>query len=79
MSQSRAPQTTVEAVMYELRTDGIAALKAPNCRRRLGDLSKPQIKEVLTRLIKLRGRDYCPGITPELLVYIEGLINDARS
>jgi hypothetical protein len=28
---------------------------------------------VLRRLITIRGRSYCPGITDELLVYIEGL------
>src|SRR5262249_26288549 len=47
------PQPTVEAVMYELRTDGVAALKESNCRRRLGDLSRDQFKEVIARLIKL--------------------------
>jgi hypothetical protein len=68
-----APQTTVEAVMYELRTDGLAALKAPNCRRRINSLSRRQLEEVLQRLIKLRGKYYAKGITYELLLYIEGL------
>jgi hypothetical protein len=68
-----ATLSTVEAVMYELRTDGVAALKSKNCQRRLGDLSRPQIEELLRRLIALRGRPYCPGIDDELLAYIEGL------
>jgi hypothetical protein len=63
-----APRATVEAVMYELREDGLHALKAPNCRRRLGELSPRQLDEIIARLIKLRGRDYCPGITDELFL-----------
>src|SRR5262249_18575401 len=55
-----APQPTVEAVMYELRTDGIAALK-----------ERDQLKEVIARLIKLRGRSYCPGITDELFLALD--------
>jgi hypothetical protein len=39
-----AAPTTVEAVMYELREDGLTALKAPNCQRRIGELSKPQLE-----------------------------------
>src|SRR5262249_2592551 len=66
-----APQATVEAVMYELRTDGVAALKAPNCRRRLGSLARAQFKEVIARLIKLRGRSYCAGITDELFLALD--------
>jgi len=64
-------QTTVEALMYELRESGLDALKAPNARRRLGDLSQKQHREVLARLVKLRPR--YPKITDELLVHIEEL------
>jgi hypothetical protein len=68
-----APPTTVEAVMYELRTDGLNALKQPNCQRRMDMLSRRQREEILQRLVKLRGKSYCPGITDELLIYLEGL------
>jgi hypothetical protein len=66
-----AAPTTVEAVMYELREDGIAALRVPNCRRRLGDLSPQQVKEVLSRLLLLRAG--YPKITDELIERIDGL------
>jgi len=66
-----APQVTVEAVMYELKESGLDALKAPNARRRLGDLSQKQHREVLARLVKLRPR--YPKITDELLVHIDEL------
>jgi hypothetical protein len=66
-----AAATTVEAVMYELRSDGLAALAAPNCRRRLSDLSAQQIDAVIARLIKLRGLPYCPGITDELFLALD--------
>ena len=68
-----AAASTVEAVMYELRTDGLGALQAPNCQSRITSLSKRQLAEVLRRLVTIRGRPYCPGITDELLLYIEGL------
>jgi hypothetical protein len=70
MVKEAAP-TTLEAVMYELREDGIAALRVPNCRRRLGDLSPQQVKEVLNRLLTLRPR--YPKITDELIARIDGL------
>jgi hypothetical protein len=66
-----APPTTVEAVMYELREDGLDALKAPNCKRRIGELSKRQLTEVLARLLKLRPR--YPKISDDLLLYLEDL------
>src|SRR5262249_26250716 len=68
---TEAPPSTVETVMYELRTDGVAALKQPNCRRRLGGLSAKQFGEVISRLIKLRGRSYCRGITDELFLALD--------
>jgi hypothetical protein len=70
MIKEAAP-TTVEALMYELREDGIAALRVPNCRRRLGDLSPQQVKQVLSRLLALRPR--YPKITDELIERIDGL------
>jgi hypothetical protein len=69
--RTEAAPTTVEAVMYELREDGLDAVKVSNCRRRLAALSRDQIREVLTRLIKLRPR--YPKITDELLLRIESL------
>jgi hypothetical protein len=64
-----APQTTVEAVMYELREDGLAALKVPNCQRRLIDLCPEQLDGVIGRLIKLRPK--YPEITDELLAVLD--------
>jgi hypothetical protein len=60
-----AAPTTVEALMYELRTDGVRALGRPNCQLRLGDLSTMQVREVIERLTRLRAR--YPAITDELL------------
>jgi hypothetical protein len=68
-----AEASTVEAVMFELRADGLAALKAPNCRSRLSSLCKRQREELLRRLLALRSKPYCPGITDDLLLYIEEL------
>ena len=62
----RAAPTTVEALMYELRTDGVRALGRANCQRRLCDLSTIQAREVIERLTRLRAR--YPTITDELLL-----------
>ena len=67
-----AAPTTVEALMYELRTNGLAALAGPNCRRRLSELSQPQLLEVIGRLIKLRPR--YPAITDQLLLRLRELL-----
>jgi len=50
----RAAESTVETVVYELRTYGLAQLKKPNSQWRLGELSPEQLREVLARLIRLR-------------------------
>jgi len=61
-----AAPTTVEALMYELRTDGERALSTSNCQRRLHDLSTDQVRAVTERLTRLRAR--YPAITDELLL-----------
>lgn len=69
--QYGAAPTTVEAVMYELRTKGTVALKAPNCQRRLSDLSPTQVRTVIERLEGLRPK--YPAITDDLLLQIAEL------
>jgi hypothetical protein len=63
--RGRAASSTVAALMYEMRTYGLAALAGANCRRRLSELSQPQLVEVIERLMKLRAK--YPAITDELL------------
>jgi len=65
----RAAVSTVEAVIYELRSCGLAQLKKPNCQRRLGDLSGEQLREVIARLIRLRPQ--YSKINDELLLQLE--------
>jgi hypothetical protein len=65
IESSGAASTTVEALMYELRTLGIAALAGSNCRRRLADLNREQFEDIIRRLIRLR--PHYPSITDELL------------
>ena len=67
--EDRAAASTVEAVMYELRTHGLAQLVKPNCQRRLGELSGEQLREVMARLIKLRPQ--YPKIDDALLLELE--------
>jgi hypothetical protein len=67
--QFGAAKFTVEAVMYELRTYGIAALAGANCQRRLSELSPDQIRQVISRLMKLRPK--YPAITDTLILQIK--------
>ena len=60
-----AASTTVEALMYELQTLGLAALAGPHCRRRPAELNREQLQNIIRRLMRLRPR--CPTITDELL------------
>jgi hypothetical protein len=70
--QYGAAPTTIEGVMYELRTYGLAALAGPNCRRRLASLSTAQLRGVIGRLMQLR--PLYPAITDDLLLKLgEGL------
>jgi hypothetical protein len=59
-----APSTTVEALMHELRTLGLGALAGSNCRRRLAELNREQLQDMIRRLMRLRPR--YPAITDEL-------------
>jgi hypothetical protein len=67
-----APQSTVEALVYELRTHGLTALQHPNCLRRLDDVSATQLREVTARLIRLQPK--YPAITDDLLLKLGGLL-----
>jgi hypothetical protein len=66
-----APQVTLDALIYELRTDGIAALRNPSCRRRLADLSNGQLCELIAALIRARAK--YPAISDDLLLALDEL------
>jgi hypothetical protein len=68
-----AAQSTVEAVKYELRTYGLAAIAGPNCQRRLADLSDAQMRDVIECLDRLRPK--YPAITDSLLLALAELIS----
>jgi len=65
----RAAAATLEALTHSLREGGTKALKEPQTRRRLGELSEQQLYEVIARLIKLRPQ--YPAISDELLRHLE--------
>jgi hypothetical protein len=49
-----APQTTYDAVLWELRTYGLAQLAKGDCCRRQSDLSTKQLRELIAALMRLR-------------------------
>jgi hypothetical protein len=61
-----ASQATVEALLNEMRTHSLAALKRPSCRRRLADASSAQLRDIIARLIRLRPK--YSTITDDLLL-----------
>jgi hypothetical protein len=68
----RAPQATLDTLIYELRTDGAARLKDKRCLGRLSDLSTEQIRDLIGRLTRLRSS--YPTITDKLLFELGRLI-----
>lgn len=67
--RDEAAQSTIEALMFELREYGVDQLKKSNTQRRLADLSAWQVREVIARLTKLRPR--YPRITAELIAALQ--------
>jgi hypothetical protein len=61
-----AAQSTYDALLYELRTYGIAQLAKPNCRDRLSSLSTRQLRELIAALMRLKPK--YPAINDELLL-----------
>ena len=72
---NEAPKATYDAVVYELRTYGLAQLTQPNCQRRLADLSTAQVKAVIASLQQCRGQYL--NVSDELLTTL-ATIYDAR-
>jgi hypothetical protein len=66
--QHGAPETTVDAVIFSLRSRGMAALNDPITRRRLSELSRPQIADVGVRLHRLRAK--YPTVTDQVIIEI---------
>ena len=52
--RGRAAQSTVEALMFSLRSRGIKALDEPDTRHRISQLSEEQLHEVGARLQRLK-------------------------
>jgi hypothetical protein len=69
---NNASQSTLDALTFEVRTLGLAALEDPSCLRRLDDVSTAQLREVLSRLIRVRLNH--PAITDDLLLKLGGLL-----
>jgi len=64
------PQSTVEALIYELRRHGLVALQHPHCLRRLAAVSTAQLRDIIANLIRLRSK--CSAICDDLLLKLGG-------
>jgi hypothetical protein len=65
--EKRAPQSTYDACLYELWENGVSQLSQPNCKRRLGDLSTDQVRELTAALLRLKPK-YPVTITDTLIL-----------
>jgi len=60
------------ALLYELRTYGIAQLAKPNCRDRLSSISTRQLRELIAAMMRLKSK--YPAINDELLLKLGDLL-----
>lgn len=60
-----AAQSTIEALIYDVRDRGELALRDPANHRRIADLSPVQLEEVVARLAKL-----CPAKPDGVSVHV---------
>jgi hypothetical protein len=67
-----AAKSTCDALLYELRTLGVAALAGPNCKQRLSALSTKQLRDLIAALMRLRPQ--YPAITDDLLLKLGELL-----
>jgi hypothetical protein len=66
----RAPEATVEALMYSLRR-GVSELTQPNTLRRLSELSETEIGDVCDRAQNFKPRIASPWSSDEIATMIE--------
>jgi transposase len=66
----RAAAATVDALVYQLRKGG-SALSDPNAKRRLAELSEPQLHEVSARLQKFMPHIARPWTSAEVEALVE--------
>jgi hypothetical protein len=71
-----SPETTYQAVLYQLRTDGLSQLSKANCQQRLADLSPTQLKSLMA-VLQHRRSQY-PNVCDALLTTLAE-IYDARA
>jgi hypothetical protein len=70
-----AARATYDALLWELRTHGLAQLRNANCRRRLEELASTQLGELIAALGRLQGTH--PAITDELMQTLRRQLHDA--
>jgi hypothetical protein len=71
--RGRAAESSVEALMFSLRS-GVSALKRPDTLRRLSELSEAQLREVAVRLQKFKP-EIAPAWTIEDVKIVVGVRN----
>jgi hypothetical protein len=59
-SRFATPQTVVDAIIYSVRSRGIAALEEPNIKERLASCDAAATKQIRERIERMRGKGLLP-------------------
>ena len=54
------PQSTIDAIIYYVRTRGIAALEEPNIKERLATCDAAAMKQIGERIERMRAKELLP-------------------
>jgi len=73
----RAAQSTFDAVLWVLRTYGVARLNDDWMRPRLAEFSPEQLGELVAAMRRLKAKGW-PKVTDELIGMLEGLCNETE-
>ena len=69
-----AARSTVEALVYQLRTHGLRAIGEASCQARLTELSETATRDMINCLIQMRA--HYPAVTDDLLSALVELLPD---
>ena len=59
-SRFATPQSTIDAILYCVRTRGVAALEEPNIIERLSRCDEAAMKQIRERIERMREKDLLP-------------------
>jgi hypothetical protein len=59
-SRFATPQSVIDAIIYSVRSRGIAALEEPNIKERLATCDAAAVRQIRERIERMRGKSLLP-------------------